>query len=193
VAASLHIFARLSARSLACQAARVKISSRRCSNSVSGRSSSAGRNSPRLRASAIRRFAASRRWRNQRSYSVIFRLTRRTKSVRKPEEASDDGFHKQAPGEAADNRSASSLDIGWSSAERYCFSPGPKRILYKTFALESTRQITIWAVRNQDSIEIQAALGGRLASAYSWHTVSAVLLRCFRSPLQLRNPSFNIF
>ena len=55
-------------------------------------------------------------------------------------ESSDDCFHgRSLSAEAADNRAASSLDIGWSSAEKYSFLPGPKHILYKTFALESTR------------------------------------------------------
>jgi integrase len=63
--------------------------------------------------------------------------------ILKPVEASDDCFHgRSVSAEAADNRAASSLDIGWSSAEKYCFSPGPKRI-YKELTPMKKEQLDL--------------------------------------------------
>jgi hypothetical protein len=124
--------------------------------------------------------------------SVGFGFRREPESILKMMKASDDCFHRQAPGEAADNRSPSSLDIGWSSAERYCFSPGPKRILYKMFALESTTQITIWGGTepgcNRNSRRFRRAASERVFIVYS--ISGAVLRLLLRAPVPKRGPRY---
>jgi hypothetical protein len=53
--------------------------------------------------------------------SVAFGFRRKPESMLKMTKASVDCFHgRSVSAEAADNRAASSLDIGWSSAEKYC-------------------------------------------------------------------------
>lgn len=73
----------------------------------------------------------------------VLRFNRRAKSVLEPEETSVQRSHdRSAVSEAEDKRSASPYVMSLPSTEKYWFSPGPKHILYKVWALESTAQIS---------------------------------------------------